>query len=259
MSDDRPTTPPGSGSGGTPAGCITQPCTECVYWTLDHSVDYSGLDSKFVTSTQIAAVNVGFRLGANLAAGNITITSIFAWGTLAADVTAAMKTDTITKFKAKVTGWGNQFSMKITDPICGEKTLPILFRLLWTPDDTTDAAQYTVNLYKTYPRAGVSGTTIDFGYDEAVTAHSSWELAHEYGHTLCLQDEYFYGGVTAATVVYKKADGTSESVTLEPSAANIMFRHSDTTYLNRFFYFAAIEAQELLRTQSGRSVVCEIV
>ena len=68
-----------------------------------------------------------------------------------------------------------------------------------------------------------------------------------------------YAGVTAATVDYKKADGTSESITLEPSSGNIMYLDGDTTYLNRFFYFTAVEAQELLHTQSGRSIVCEIV
>lgn len=259
MSDDRRPTPPADGGGGSPAGGIAEPCTDCVYWNQDHSIDYSGPDSKFVTSTQITPVDVAFRLGANLAAGSITITSIFKWGTIGADVTDAMKAATITKCKEKVAYWSGRFSMKITDPICGEKTLPVNFRLLWSPDDTADTAPYMLNLYKTYPRAGVTGWNIDLGYDNKVVPDDGWVIAHEYGHTLCLPDEYFYASVTAATVAYKKADGTTESVTLEPSAGNIMFRSKDTTFLNRFFYFAAVEAQELLRSRSGRNVVCEIV
>jgi type VI secretion system secreted protein VgrG len=198
-------------------------------------------------------------LEANLAAGNITITSIFKWGVVAADITAAEKANTITQFKAKVAGWSNRFNLKVVDPVCGEKTLPIRFRLLWNPDDTTDAAPYSVNLSRTYPRAGVTGWSIDMGYDTSVTAHSGWELAHEYGHTLCLPDEYFYAGVTAATVAYKKADTSTESVALEPAANNIMKTHGDTTYLKRFFYFVEIEAQELLRSKSGRNVTCNVV
>jgi type VI secretion system secreted protein VgrG len=202
---------------------------------------------------------VAFRLGANLASGNITITSIVKWGTFAADVTEAMKTATITKFKEKAASWSGKFSVKVTDPVCGEKTLPINYRLLWSPTDIADAAPYSLNLYKTYPRAGVTGWNIDFGYDNSVVAASGWELAHEYGHTLCLPDEYFYAGVTAASVVYKKADGTSETITLQPATGNIMYLHSDTTYLKRFFYFTAVEAQELLRSRSGRNVICEVV
>lgn len=259
MSSERSPTPPSSSGGGTSASCATEPCAQCVYWNQNHTANYSGPDSKFVTSTQIAAVDVAFRLEANLGAGNITITSIFNWGTVAADVTDAQKTDTITQFKAKVAGWGNRFNMKIIDPVCGEKTLPIRFRLLWSPDDTTDTAPYRVNLYKTYPRAGVTGWNVDIGYDSDVTPDSAWVLAHEYGHTLCLPDEYFYAGVTSATAVYKKADASTESVTLEPSANNIMKTHANTTYLKRFFYFTAIEAQELLRSQSGRNVTCEVV
>lgn len=254
-----PPEPTTGNSATTPADSPTTECPRCVYWTENHSVDYNGSDSKFATSTQIAAVNVAFRLEANLAAGNVTITSIFRWGTIAADVTETQKADTITKFKQKVAGWGNRFNMKITDPICGEKTLPIRFRLLWSPDDTSDTAPYKVNLSKTHPRAGVTGWDVDIGYDSDVTPDSAWVLAHEYGHTLCLPDEYFYAGVTSATVVYKKADGSTESVALEPSSGNIMFTHANTTYLRRFFYFTAIEAQELLRRESGRNVVCEVV
>jgi type VI secretion system secreted protein VgrG len=259
VSKDRQPTPPSSAGGNNSANCTTQPCPNCEYWNQDHSTDYNGPDSKYVTSSQFAGQAVAFRLGANLAAGNITITSIFKWGTVAADVTEAQKTDTINQFKAKVAGWGNRFNMKITDPVCGVKTLPVRFRLLWSPGDTTDAAPFQVNLYKTYPRAGVTGWNIDMGYDSQVTPNSAWVLAHEYGHTLCLKDEYFYSGVTSATVVYKKPNGTTESVALEPSSGNIMFRHGDTTYLKRFFHFTAIEAQELLRAQSGRNVTCEIV
>jgi hypothetical protein len=237
----------------------TEETDECEYWRENHTTDYGGPDSKFVTSTQIAPVDVAFRLEANLRRRNIRITSIFRWGTVAADVTNAQKRRTIRKFKSKVAGWSGRYRMKITDPDCGEKTLPIRFRLLWSPDDTADTAPYQVNLYKTYPRAGVTGWDVDIGYDSDVKPDAGWVLAHEYGHTLCLADEYFYAGVTSATVVYKKADSSTFSVALEPAADNIMKTHANRRYKKRFFFFAAIEAQELLRRESGQDVTCEIV
>lgn len=239
-----------------------EPCTckeACKYWQEDHVVDFNGQDTTFVSSTQIAAAAAAFRLTAGLASGRLKITSIFNWGTVAADVTDAEKTATIAQFKAQVATWSGHFSLRVVDPICGEKTLPIAYDLLWSPDDTADAAPFHVNLYKTFPRAGVTGSDVDIGYDSDVTPDGGWVLAHEYGHTVCLPDEYFYAGVTAATVVYKKADGSTESIALEPTTPSIMQIHADRTYFKRFFYFIEVKAQELLRAKSGRDVVCSIV
>ncbi len=239
-----------------------EPCScedECEYWREDHVVNYSGQDTKYVSSDQIGGASAGFRLTAGLASGKLKITSIFDWGSVGSDVTEAEKTATIAKFKEQVATWSGQFSLKVVDPVCGEKTLPIEYELLWSPDDTGDAAVFHVNLLKTFPRAGVTGSDVDIGYDSDVTPDGGWVLAHEYGHTVCLPDEYFYGGVTAATVIYNKADGSTETVTLEPAAASIMQIHADRTFFKRFFYFIEIEAQELLRAQSGRSVICSIV
>jgi hypothetical protein len=263
----RPSTP-GTGAAANPSAPAAgkQPCNPCSYWNQNHVVDYNGPDSKFVTSTQIAATNIAFRLEANLAGRSITITSIFKWGTIAprmkktkAKKLKVRKDFTIKMFKAKAASWSGKFKMKITDPVCGEKTLPIRFRVLWSPDDTGDPAPFQVNLHRTYPRAGVTGWDIDIGYLSDVVPNAGWVLAHEYGHTFCLPDEYFYAGVTSATVVYKKADGSQETVKLEPKHGNIMFKHGDTHYLKRFYYFAAIQAQEVLRAKSGHSVKCKIV
>jgi len=256
---DDPAEPTSGNCATTPADSASTTCPQCEYWNRDHQIDYRGADSKFVQSSQFAGDQAGFRLEANLASGNITVTSIFRWGTIASGITEAEKADTITKFKQQVAAWSGHYSMRITDPICGERTLPIRFRLLWSPDDSADSATHQVNLYRTYARAGVTGWHVDIGYDSDVTVDGAWTLAHEYGHTISLKDEYFYSGVTSANVVYKKSDGTTERVTLEPSSSNIMFTFGDRTYHPRFFYFTAIQAQELLRRESGRNVTCEIV
>lgn len=250
-----PTQDPASTS---PAGDAAASCPQCVYWNQRHQLDFSGADTKFTVSTQAPSATVAFRTEADLAAGAIIVTSIFKWGTVASTITTAERAATITQFKSLVASWGGRCQLKIVDPICGEKTLPIRFRLLWSPDDVPDSTSYRVNLVRNDPRAGVAGWNINIGYND-VTQHGGWVLAHEYGHTLGLHDEYFYNGVTSATVTYKKADGSSDVITLEPSSGNIMFTHSNTRYLNRFYYFVAIQAQELLRTESGRSVTCEIV
>ncbi len=233
--------------------------SKCEYRRRTHRVDYNGPDSKFITSTQIAATNVAFRLEVNVARRKAVITSIFKWGTIGAGVTNRQKKRTIRKFKAQARSWSGKYRLKVIDPVCGNKTLSVKFRLLWSPGDTTDRAPYNVNLYTTYPRAGVTGWNINIGYTSDVVANRGWALAHEYGHTLCLADEYFYAGVTSATVTYKKADTTTQAVALEPPGSNIMKTDGSRRFKKRFYYFIAIEAQALLRTKSGRNVSCEIV
>lgn len=236
-----------------------KPSPECDYWRKTHKSDYNGPDSKFVTSTQISPVSVAFRLEVNIVRRKLRIISVFKWGTVASDVNKRQKRRTIRMFKAKVAAWSGRYKMKIVDPECGKKTMPIMFRLQWSPDDTKSSAPYKVNLYKTFPRAAVTGWDVDIGHDSDVVPNAGWVLQHEYGHTLCLPDEYFYGAVTSATVVYKKADGSNKSITLEPANNNIMRTHASWRFRKRFFYFVAVEAQELLRQKSGRNVTCEII
>lgn len=261
MPRKQPSAPDSAPSDSEPANSPKAECADCEkchYWPEDHQTDYNGPDAKFVASTQIAPVAVAFRLLAGLKSGKLVITSIFKWGTIDPSITAAEKADTIAKFKQQVATWSNRYMLRVTDPICGEKTLPIVFELKWSPDDTADTAPYSVNLHRTHPQAAVTGFDIDIGYDSDVIRHGAWVLAHEYGHTLCLADEYFYPGTAAATVTYMRADGSGEVITLEPGAPNIMFVHANRTHLTRFYYFIEVEAQALLRSASGRNVVCKL-
>ena len=45
---------------------------------------------------------------------------------------------------------------------------------------------------------------------------------------------------------------------MEPSSG-IMKARGDLSFEKRYYYFAAIEAQALLRSQSGRNVVCKTI
>jgi hypothetical protein len=235
-------------------------CPQCDYWHQDHTKEIEASTDKYRTSTQSAARTKKYRFNGNLASGNITITLIFKLGTIDAALTAEQRAKIVADFKAVVgPAWSNKHSIKVTDPICGEKTLPVLFNVLWNPDDTADTHHYTVNVTTAPITANVSGSVISLNYADDVVADGGWVMTHEFGHTWGLPDEYFYSGVTAATITYKRADGTTEQITLEPSDDSIMRSHANTTILKRFFYLIEIEAQELFRSKSGRDVICEVV
>ncbi len=137
-----------------------------------------------------------FRPEANLAAGNVTVTQVYEWGTLDGALTEAMKTAVRTALKNDVAAaWSDKHSIKVTDPVCGEKTLSLRFRILWKPGDTTDARHYRVNLQKAPRRSGVSHPNIDLDRD---LGGGAWTLKHAFGHTFGMPDEHLYSGVTAA-------------------------------------------------------------
>ena len=103
-------------------------------------------------------------------------------GTLGANLTNAHKTAVKNALKTNAANaWSNKHSVKVTDPICGEKTLPVRFRVLWKPDDTTDARHYGINLTKSGTRASVNSNFADFDHDDGL-ADNSWVFKHEFGH-----------------------------------------------------------------------------
>lgn len=236
----------------------TEEQDQCLYQRETHVSDYNGSDSKFVSSEQIAARSVAFSLRISLWLGIVTVVSVFRWGSVESGITTAERSRTIRVFMAKVSGWGHKFRLKVIDPECGTKTMPIGFLLRWNPDNTTKSATHRVNLVRSMNRADVTGYNVNVGYND-VTDHSGWVLAHEYGHTVALADEYLYTPGTIPIMTYKKADGSTDRILLEPTGENIMRTHSSRNYLKRHYYFIAIEAQELLRQKTGRSVTCEIV
>jgi hypothetical protein len=243
---------------GTDCAHDTVECPHCQYWSQDHSTEVSRSMNDYAVSSQHPGFTRQYRFGARLSSNEIMITLVLEWGTLGTNVTNAHKTAVKNALKTGAAGaWSNKHSVKVTDPICGEKTLPIRFRVLWKPDDTTDARHYRINLTKSGTRSGVDANFADFDHDDGL-ADNSWVLKHEFGHLFLLPDEYFYSGVTSGTITYKKADGATDVVTMEPSSG-IMKARGDLNFHKRYYYFAAIEAQALLRSKSGRNVVCETI
>jgi hypothetical protein len=197
----------------------------------------------------------------NLPGNQVLVTTVFKWGTIASGVTEAQKTAIKDGLKNRVPAvWGNKFDLKITDATCTptEKTLPIRFRVLWD-DETTIGHHYTANLAVGPATSDITGSNANF--DTLDTDDNSYTLCHEYGHTVGLADEYLYRGQTSATVVYKRADGTTESLTL-PESGNIMATSGNFVVLKRHLFFVEIEAQELLRSGDGlgkAGITCQVV
>jgi len=249
-----------SGSAGDHADCdsTTEACPHCVYWSEDHSTEVSRSMNDYAVSSQHSGFTRQYRFAANLSSDEIMITLILEWGSLGPGLTEAHKRAIQNALKTDcASAWSNQHSVRVTDPICGEKTLPIKFQVLWKPDDTSDSRHYRINLTKSGTRSGVNDDYADFDHDDGL-ANNSWVLKHEFGHLFLLPDEYFYSGVSSATITYQLADGTTQVVTLEPSSG-IMKARGDLNFHQRYYYFTALEAQALLRTASGRNVVCAIV
>lgn len=255
---DEPQDPATTPGAGTSTDSCTGTCPHCEYWNEDHVKEIDIRDDRYRVSSQTHARRKVFRFEGNLASGNVTVTIILKWGVIGGDVTDAMKTAVKAGLQSDVAAaWSGKNSVRVTDPICGEKTLPINFRILWTPGDTTDSEHYSVDLEKAPRRSGVAYPTFTLDHDADLN-DNAWTLKHEFGHAFGMPDEYFYSGVTAGTIEYKRADGTSATITLEP-AASLMKTRGNTSVEERFAYFAEIEAQDLFREKSGRDVVCEIV
>lgn len=57
--------------------------------------------------------------------------------------------------------WDNQFSLKISDPKCGTKILPIEFKVIFVKSDE----HYIFKIHDEYDREGVTGNVLDVSKD----------------------------------------------------------------------------------------------
>lgn len=233
-------------------------CPKCEYWNQDHEKTVSGSSSKYSDSTQFGDLPIRFKFAVKLAGGEAVLTFVCKWGTVEGDppLTEAMKTAVKTALTGKVPqAWSNAHSLKVVDPICGEKTLSIKFEVNW--DDASGDA-IDVNLQKAGRRSSASANVMNLDYDDDLD-DDAWTLKHEFGHAIGNHDEYHYSGHSGEKITLKRADGGEETLNLEPASGNVMITRRDTTIEKRHLYLVEIEAQEWLRELSGRDVVCEIV
>lgn len=157
--------------------------------------------------------------------------------------------------------WDNQFSLKISDPKCGTKILPIEFKVIFVKSDE----HYIFKIHDEYDREGVTGNVLDVSKDTG-----PWTYAHEFGHCYGLPDEYGYNPDAEENdqVVYYKPDGTLDvpiSVPYnggDPSdpASTIMAAYGNTIILKRHGWLIAIEANDIFNERGlGRRIICDIV
>ncbi len=250
---------------------ILRQCANCSYLPKSRTENIAASDRKYSRSSQIGAGRVRFRLEVDTVRGGsgavITVVMRFArrvrsGGAMPTEADATAMRDA---FRAAIPAhWNGKRTLRITDPLCGVFDLPITAQVLWTPDDTADAAHYNVLLLGGDGRSEVAGRTIRM-FNGDVTDAGGYVLAHETGHCFGLPDEYRYRTRVAATVRYLKADGSNERLEIGADAAvspgaNIMSIHGDTTVLPRHFNMVEIEAQRMLRAETGRAgITCAVV
>jgi hypothetical protein len=169
--------------------------------------------------------------------------------------------DQVTTCKANLasginTHWNGKFTLAISDPVCGNKSMPVRYRVQWV-DSGED---YELHVHATYPREGLSGRVMDVS-----PTTDAWTFAHEFAHCVGEPDEYSYTTETE-TVKYIKPDGTLDTAVSAPpdgksstdADATIMSAVGNTTVLPRHGWNVAIEAQAILRADTGRQVTCTI-
>src|SRR5690606_1637109 len=124
------------------------------------------------------------------------------------------------------THWNNKFTLVAEDPECPSKSFKIVYEIVWVES----GQDYTIKIHDTYPREGLSGTTMNVAKDT-----SDWVYAHEFAHCIGLPDEYSYS-TEDETVKYIKPDGTLDSAVSAPPFtaktepdATIMSSHSNNT------------------------------
>lgn len=153
--------------------------------------------------------------------------------------------------------WNNKFRLEINDPQCGQKVLPVVFRVLWVDDKQ----HYTLQIHKRYDRENVTGDVMNVSLATALTTY-----AHEFGHCVGMPDEYSYTEFEE-TVRYFKPDGTLDEPIVchvngtspQDLTQSIMSYAEGARILKRHGWNIAIEAQELLSKKIGRKIRCDIV
>jgi hypothetical protein len=243
----------GGPSAGVPANAVAPCC-----WCNKFEKNVSEHGSIWVLPTQHPNDPIKFKLTVDLTANEVVVEVKFKWNTVAATVTPAQKTAIQNGLTSTVaSAWSGKYSLKVVDAACTPttKTLPIRFVLSFV----TSGEDIKVNLIPGPGRSDVTGDVMSLHSTD--TGNGGYVLIHEFGHTIGQADEYFYAGVTAGSIAYKRADGTTTTITLAQND-NLMSTDQNMTFKPRFFYFIGIEAQKLLRSGAGlgrAAITCEIV
>lgn len=154
--------------------------------------------------------------------------------------------------------WNGKLNLRINDPCCGEKTLPIRFVA-----EIVEANQhFTLRVYDNYDFPEVTNTALKIASNS-----DPWVYVHEFGHCFGLTDEYGHTPQLLESVKYYQPNGKLGSSIRAPylgkidtsPEANIMSTHGNYTVVKHHGWPIAIEARKLINAGKSRTITCEIV
>jgi len=166
--------------------------------------------------------------------------------------------------------WNGKFKIRITDPICGVRILPLRYMLTWTEaecaadDDPNEGYHYLAQFHEDEIHEGFRRERIELSYTTNAEA-----LAHEFIHCFGVPDEYGKPKGSASVVNYYRPDGTLDDNMVVFSMGfkkhendarwNIMSSNDSVRVERRHAWNIAIEVRDLLKKEIGRDIQCEII
>ncbi len=246
----------GSTAGPRAAGVVGTTTTstgECC-WCKDFALEintsnppkYYELGTSATTKKEFLGSSVKYKLYCALATGIIRVEMRFAINRNGFE--AAVVDGLWDKLEKHVGSyWNSKAKLVIEDPECGTKKYPIEFQV------KKDAADFHRTFEVFSGHANARDLKIQITPDS-----TAWTMAHEFGHTFGLPDEYVSDvGITHA--FYHSPDGSTEfAVERQPNGSppgtgTIMTSVGTTKVIEQHFWCIAIEAQALLRRSLGRA------
>jgi type VI secretion system secreted protein VgrG len=164
--------------------------------------------------------------------------------------------------------WNGKFKMTINDPECGELTLPITYRIVWTDAEGNDGQEPH---YILWMHDGEKDIHEKVRQNEILLNYttSSRIMAHEFIHCLGVPDEYGKPEKTASIINYYKPDGTMTDnmvvvsmgymVAENDKRGNIMSSKDAVNVELRHAWNIAIEVRTLLTKRIGRKISCDVI
>jgi type VI secretion system secreted protein VgrG len=239
-------------------------------WCEDYEDDRSPLANRvYYRRHHDGAPEVGsnqkwFRLFVLLKSGFIKVQVRFKYlpygPTTPDEVNAAIRGLT-----AAAQSWTGHIRIRIEDPLCGPRVLPVQFEAL----NVSSVQHYTVTVFQWMPPEfqvkGEQRAHVEHDQVRLLTSTTrEWTFTHEFAHCLGLPDEYGYSPDDIERVTYITPQGPPDppiDVDIRGAASrgqgiNVMSTHGQYTRCKRHGYFVAIETQELLTEVLGRPIRC---